>query len=161
MTTLVIIIKQEALISTGAHKELLQDFLSLFVHVKKIFGHSKKIQNKKWWYGTDHSVILLKDTSRHLLDAPESTCRLRPLELKRAEWCVDFSAVFTSIKTERYVNLLLKRQQWTLESKESKCCDARKTNSQRKPINRDWQPLLRRSRVDLLVATSQLKGWSN
>ena len=35
MTTLVIIIKREALLSTGAHGEMIQDFLSLFIHVKK------------------------------------------------------------------------------------------------------------------------------
>ena len=68
MTTMVIIIEQKALLSTGAHRELLQTFLSLFVHEKIIFGSRKQIRNKKWCDGTDHSVVLLKDTSSHLLD---------------------------------------------------------------------------------------------
>ena len=111
MNTLVIIIEQEALISTGAHGEPLQDFLLLFVHVKTIIGCSKQIRNKKWCDGTDHSFVLLKDTSIHLLDAQESTCWLQLLAFKRADQCVEFYVVVASIKTERYVNLLLKRQQ--------------------------------------------------
>ena len=46
MPTLVIFIKREALISTGAHRELLQAFLLMFVHVNEIIGRSKQIQNK-------------------------------------------------------------------------------------------------------------------
>ena len=46
MTTLVIIIKLKVLLYTGAHGELLQYFLLLFVHVKAIFGRSKQIRNK-------------------------------------------------------------------------------------------------------------------
>ena len=108
--------------------------------------------------GTDHYVVLLRDTSTHLLDAQESTYWLELLELKRAERCVALSAVVASIKSERYVNLLLKSQQWTLDSKESNCCDACKMNGQRNPTPRDLQPSPRLSRFDLLVSTSQLKG---
>ena len=46
MITILIIIKREALIYTGAHRELLQDFLSMFVYVKTIFGRSKQTRNK-------------------------------------------------------------------------------------------------------------------
>ena len=67
MTTLVIIVKKEALLSTGTHGELLQAFLSLFVHVKTIIGCSNQI--KKWYNGTDHSVVLIKGMSIHILDA--------------------------------------------------------------------------------------------
>ena len=59
MNILVIIIKRELLISIGAHRELLQDFLLLFVQVKTIFVRSKQIRNKKWCNKTDHSVVLL------------------------------------------------------------------------------------------------------
>ena len=111
MNTLVIIIEQEALISTGAHEEPLQDFLLLFVHVKTIIGCSKQIRNKKWCDGTDHSVVLLKDTSSHILEDQYLTCYLRLLEFKPAEKLVALRAVVASIKHERYVNLLLKRQQ--------------------------------------------------
>ena len=157
MTTLVIIIERESLLSTVAHIELIQLFLSLFVHVKTIFGRRKKTQNKKRCNGIDHSVVLLKDTSIHLLDAQESTCWFRLIEFKWVEQYVAFSDVVASLKPEKYVNLLLKRQQWKLNSKESKCRNARKMNGQRKPMTRDWRPSPRRSRFNLLVATSQLK----
>ena len=111
MTTLVIIIELEALIFTGAHGELFQYFLSLFFHIKTIIGRSKQIQNKKWCDGTDHSVVLIKDTSRHLLDAQYSTCWLQLIEFKRAKRCVYLYAIVAYIKPERYVNLILKRQQ--------------------------------------------------
>ena len=162
MTTLVIFIEVKALISTGSHGELLQDFLFLFVHVKTIIGRSKKTWNKKWCNGTDHSAALLKYMSSHLLVAQELTCWLRLIEFKWAERCVALYAVVASIKPERYVNLLLKMQQRTLESKESKLFDARKMSGQRKPMTRYWWPSPRRSGVNLLVATSQLKkGWSD
>ena len=157
MTTLVIIIKLEALLSTGSHGELLQYFLSLFVHVKTITRCSKQIRNKKWCNRTDHSAVLLKYTSSHLIDAQESTCWLQLLEFKRARQHVALYAVISSIKPERYVNLLIKRQQWTLDSKESKCCNAHKMNGQRNTITRYWQTSPIQSRVNLLVETSQLK----
>ena len=58
MTTLIIIIEREALISIVSHEELLQAFLSLFVHVKTTIGRSKKLRNKNggmelitpWYY---------------------------------------------------------------------------------------------------------------
>ena len=157
MTTLVIIIELEALIFTGTHGELFQYFLSLFFHIKTIIGRSKQIQNKKWCDGTDKSSVILKDTLIHILETQDSTCWLRLIEFKRAEKCVDLYNVVASIKTERYVNLLLKRQQWTLELKESKLCDARKKNGQRKPMTRDWGPSTRLLKFDLLVMNSQLK----
>ena len=70
---------------------------------------------QKWCDGTDNSIVLLKDTFRHLLYAQQSTCWLRLLEFKQAERCVALSAVVVSIKPERYVKLLLKRQQRTLQ----------------------------------------------
>ena len=101
MTKLVIIIEQEALTSILSHGELLQYFFSPFVHVKRIIGRIKQIQNKKWGNGTDHYVVLLKDMSIHILDAQESPCSLQLLELKQAERCVAFSTVVASIKHGR------------------------------------------------------------
>ena len=112
---------------------------------------------QKWCDGTDHSIVLLKYTSSHLLEDQESNCWLRLIKFKRAEKCMALFDVVASIKPKRYVKPLLKRQQWTLDSKESKFCDKRKMNGQRKPMTRYWRPSLRRSRVDLLVATSQFK----
>ena len=156
MTTLVIIIEQEALISAWAHEELLQPLLSLFFHVKTTIGCIKQIRKKmvRWNWSLCRTT---RDTLCHLLDAQESTCWLRLLELKRAERCVDFSTFVASIKPEMYVNLLIKRQKWTFDLKESKRCDACNMNGQRKPTTRDWRPSLRRARVDLLVDTSKLK----
>ena len=69
MTTLVIIIERGAFFFEGAHGELLQALLSLFSHFKTIIRSSKQIRNKKWCDGTYHSVVLIKDTSSHILDA--------------------------------------------------------------------------------------------
>ena len=124
---------------------------------KQYSDAARKYETKKWCNGTDHSAVLLKDTSSHILDDQYLTCWLQLLEFKWEERCVDFSAVVASIKPERYVNLQLKRKQWTLDSKGSKCCNTCKMNGQRKPTTRDWRPSPRRSRVYLLVATSQLK----
>ena len=46
MTTWEIIIEREALLSTGSHGKLLQAFLLLFFHVKKIFERINQIRNK-------------------------------------------------------------------------------------------------------------------
>ena len=113
MTTLVIIIELEALIFTGAHGELFQYFLSLFLHIKTIIGRSKQIQNKKWCDGTDQSSVILKDTLIHILETQDSTCWLQLLEFKRVEQCVDLYNIVTSIKPKRYVNLLLKEMPLT------------------------------------------------
>ena len=72
---------------------------------------------------------------------------------------MDLSAVVAFIKPERYVNLLLKRQQLTLDSKELKFCDARKMNGQRNPMTRDWRPSPQDSTCWLRLRNSN--GWSH
>ena len=47
----------------------------------------------------------------HLLDAQDSTCWFQLIEIKQAEQYLALCAVIASIKPQRYVNLLLKRQQ--------------------------------------------------
>ena len=44
------------------------------------------------------------------------------------------------IKLKRYVNLLLKNKQRTLDSKELKCCDTRRMNGQRKSMTANKRP---------------------
>ena len=150
MTTLVIIIKREALFSVGAHRELLQVLLSLFVHVKTIIGHSKQIRNKKW--------CTLRRTTKRYVDQSPVQSRVEMLVatawIQTGEAMRGFFFRRCSHKTRKVRYLLLKRQQWTLDSKESKCCNSRKMNCHRKTMTRDWRPYRICSRVNLLVATS-------